>query len=404
MSSKAVTHITRGSAVKIAELHGTSEGECRRLGRWNNQAMEGCYLSSIPREAVRSLAGFPPKLKSFFLKRAALDPPEELQRMIFPQLDSLLFKHKKKHADIDDSRACLGFLELLQFMRVVILQDVVFLKQKHPNFFVFKAAVFKTRLFRDFERRLIEVAGETTEPAELKLQQVIPDLLNRIDNQHDQTNASMRENKVFHERHEANLHRLENRMDQVAAVAAVALKTLGSVAQSFNPLLLNNAIRFLTGESGGFYNAPTPAPIATSTSISDTNQEPNSADVQSSGSRSEIAEAPPEHNIPQYSPDRNICTVKELWKEWKEGLISPMFAMEKLEAKYKAGWRSNPTDSKFFTRRKIIIDEIVRLTGTKKYSEQEAVEMLDRYAKDNQVSLYKLQELIKKGSINYDDQ
>ncbi|OWY97418.1 hypothetical protein PHMEG_00032054 [Phytophthora megakarya] len=51
----------------MADLGGASESQIRRLGRWNNnQSMEKCYLTSLPREAMRTLAGFEPNRGSFF--------------------------------------------------------------------------------------------------------------------------------------------------------------------------------------------------------------------------------------------------------------------------------------------------------------------------------------------------
>jgi hypothetical protein len=58
--SKAKNHVGRGSGSRMADLGGASESQIRRLGRWNNQAMEKCYLTSLPREAMRTLAGFEP--------------------------------------------------------------------------------------------------------------------------------------------------------------------------------------------------------------------------------------------------------------------------------------------------------------------------------------------------------
>ncbi|ETL77352.1 hypothetical protein L917_21708 [Phytophthora nicotianae] len=49
MHSKAKTHAARGSGARMAELAGATESQIRRLGRWNTSAMEGCYLSALPR-------------------------------------------------------------------------------------------------------------------------------------------------------------------------------------------------------------------------------------------------------------------------------------------------------------------------------------------------------------------
>lgn len=56
LSTKAKTHIGRGAGARLAEVNGASDGSIRRAGRWNQQAMEGCYLTNISRDVVRSLA------------------------------------------------------------------------------------------------------------------------------------------------------------------------------------------------------------------------------------------------------------------------------------------------------------------------------------------------------------
>ena len=83
-------------------------------------------------------------------------------------------------------------------------------------------------------------------------------------------------------------------------------------------------------------------------------------------------------------------------------MILPLHAMEKLDAQYRR-WRMNPNDSRFFIRRKIIIDEVKRLAETDSYTHREAVELLDRYISRNDLSLNKLQNLIKTGGINYEN-
>ncbi|ETO58930.1 hypothetical protein F444_22691 [Phytophthora nicotianae P1976] len=49
MHSKAKTHAARGSGARMAKVAGATESQIRRLGRWNTSAMEGCYLSALPR-------------------------------------------------------------------------------------------------------------------------------------------------------------------------------------------------------------------------------------------------------------------------------------------------------------------------------------------------------------------
>ena len=59
----------------------------RTQGRWNRTALEGSYLSHLPREAMRALAGFDQQdSKCYYIPRD-IDPPSCLERLIFPEIE-----------------------------------------------------------------------------------------------------------------------------------------------------------------------------------------------------------------------------------------------------------------------------------------------------------------------------
>ncbi|KAK9474998.1 short-chain dehydrogenase [Dipodascopsis tothii] len=57
---------------------------------------------------------------------------------------------------------------------------------------------------------------------------------------------------------------------------------------------------------------------------------------------------------------RSVNTVADLWREWKFG-ISGSPSIESLEAQYGVQWRRSDKERKYFSRRKIIIDEIEKI-------------------------------------------
>jgi len=116
------THANRGSGAKLAELQGADENQIRRAGRWNGERMESCYLTTLPRKAIRALAGFPTKGGGYWLERASIVPSSELQKMIFPGLDAA-----EAGLRISGTReiAASGFVGLLHDLRIVLLQDSV---------------------------------------------------------------------------------------------------------------------------------------------------------------------------------------------------------------------------------------------------------------------------------------
>jgi Centromere DNA-binding protein complex CBF3 subunit, domain 2 len=82
-----VTHIFRGSALRMADLLGASESALRRGGRWDVSAMNPHYLTTLPRECMRVLAGCPASPGGYFIARN-LDPAEELLKQVFPRADA----------------------------------------------------------------------------------------------------------------------------------------------------------------------------------------------------------------------------------------------------------------------------------------------------------------------------
>ena len=83
-------------------------------------------------------------------------------------------------------------------------------------------------------------------------------------------------------------------------------------------------------------------------------------------------------------------------------------AVSKLEALYGTKWRSDSAETRFFNRRKIVIDEIKRLVSSKEYNNHsDAVKSLDDWMIINKKSLSKLQAhirpVVKKACSNNDE-
>jgi hypothetical protein len=88
VDTSKTTHINRLSAVSFLDEDAISDNQQRRVGLWGTDRMVEFYLHSLPKQSVRPLAGFcAPHAGNFYLARAAIDPPEELQRMVFPDVE-----------------------------------------------------------------------------------------------------------------------------------------------------------------------------------------------------------------------------------------------------------------------------------------------------------------------------
>ncbi|SAL97034.1 hypothetical protein [Absidia glauca] len=80
------TLINCGSLARMAGNMCAIVDQIRRKGRWNNTTINGAYLSNLPRELVRSMAGLPTYGRFFYLARAALNPPTSLCKKLFPAI------------------------------------------------------------------------------------------------------------------------------------------------------------------------------------------------------------------------------------------------------------------------------------------------------------------------------
>ncbi|SAL97202.1 hypothetical protein [Absidia glauca] len=80
------TRINCGSSARMAGNVCANVDQIRRQGRLNNTTINGAYLTNLPRELVRSTAGFPTYDRFFYIACAALNPPSSLCKKLFPAI------------------------------------------------------------------------------------------------------------------------------------------------------------------------------------------------------------------------------------------------------------------------------------------------------------------------------
>jgi hypothetical protein len=148
--SKAKTHAARGASARMADLNGVAESDIRRQGQWNNSAMNGAYLTTLPRGIMRSMAGFPTAEGHFYLPRAQVIPPESLIKKVFPYVD--YWYDRMANNRCQRTCAAKGFLELLKVLRVTFLQDSVLMMDKHPDNPVWHHRIFHDEEYLSFKR------------------------------------------------------------------------------------------------------------------------------------------------------------------------------------------------------------------------------------------------------------
>jgi hypothetical protein len=343
LSTKAKTHAARGSGARMAELAGASEDQIRRLGRWNNQSMENCYLTSLPREAIRTLAGFPPSQGSFFLHRSAIDPPLALKQMIFPAVEQTL-QHIKT-GEYQQSLAAKGFLELLDRLRTVILQDSVLMKHEHPGHPLWNHGIFSSDLYIRFMHDLQRSLDVQNDPTEHVLQKAMPLLSQKIQDVHTDLKSTI--------------------TTAIGPVAETLLKlqnNIGDVLSGRVPVYIHADSNSRQEHVQAVMTAPTNSTeaMAAPTNSTEAMAAPtNSIDDILPLYYHPSEQAPIDVAPNTYRMSRGIKTVTDLWREWTEGLSGGP-AVQDLERKWGTRWCES-NERRFYNRRKKITDEIIRL-------------------------------------------
>ena len=174
------TQMNRKQSAINAQNSGVSKESCDRVGHWSNTSRTGAYTNDcIPWEAVRALAGFSPTNLLHTNPRESVIPPEELQLLIFPQLEQSFqqiddFVIAKNETEL----AGRSWLRLLKWMRIVILQDAAILmhREDYANHVLLEHDIFQSDLFIDFKRELQEKMESSTPAAVTLLERAMPAL------------------------------------------------------------------------------------------------------------------------------------------------------------------------------------------------------------------------------------
>jgi hypothetical protein len=356
VSSKK-THLPRRVGAQSAETHGTSLAQISQAGRWNQSVLCQAYLTHLPREFIRVVAGFSPSAGDYFLARAAHEPPYALQKQLWPWIEEWEARCEararrctwvKGGLDEDDLAAD-GFLKLVRHLRVVLLQDLAVLQPRYPALPFFAYAPFYGPEWDEFALLVQADAAGPSEPQSLLLQRALPELSSVLESsreailQNTQRLVGRLEGRL-----EGQLRSLQSSLDALLHGEVPVTTTVTSVTSYFST--------GPPGPPGPGLAPPIPTPVAT-------------------------ASAPPpdpfiEPGLPAITALARVYTVKDAWREWQEGLAGRP-AIRELEERWGSRWRPGNTVKVQFCRRKVIWDA-VRAHTARGRTEEEAVAELEQ--------------------------
>jgi len=356
--------------------------------------MTGCYLTTLPRMFMRSTADFDPFWEgSYLIPRDTVQPPKELASQIWPELDSWVEGYRRS-PEVSTDLATGAFLELMEWLRSVILQDATFLKEAFPAHALWKEPAFNSHEFAAFAlqvRNACTVAEEDSWYTSVR--KAVPAVADASRDVGSNQAVAAATTLVQHQE-------VITYMQQILRSQAETSFALGNlvVTTTISPGRTRHTHQFdLHGmpafSAHGRQMVPGNADRPTVHAALQAQLQPKLAAV--SQPPDEPAAAAVERPLdlpPSYKLPRSVKTVVDLLQLWRHGM-SGMPAVDSLEREWGTRWRP-ASEKNFFSTRKKIIDEVVRRCLITGLSEDGIASEIDR--ERGQDSLDKLFKVIQK--------
>ncbi|KAE8269711.1 hypothetical protein A4X09_0g2637 [Tilletia walkeri] len=320
----------RSGGAQFASAAGCTEDAIRKHGRWCGDRLMERYLTTVTLQPIRALSGFGVAGGDYWIPRSQIEPPSQLAELIFPWVDT---KHsevqKRAEGGGEADCAALQFLDMLKFLRTVLLQDSAVLQKLHPSLPLWNRAPFNTATFTNFAAKLNQELSSAVCPFDVAVSQVIPALGNALGDVRSELS-------VVKEADESRLNVARSAVaDALAALAAVSsqLSTTTSTPRS----LLLNTISSSPTAAASFSSLLVGAPSSGSPAAADSpalSSLSSSTDSPTTSGTSFLAPTLPSAlpaataaaaaaasalGTPASYQLPDLTTVKTLWKEWTEG-------------------------------------------------------------------------------------
>jgi hypothetical protein len=159
-----------------------------RAGWGENDAMSVAYLTGLPIKFLRTMAGFEARPGSFYLARATHQPPDALLREVWPWVEEWEERVRLRgegrnweNGGLDqDDVAAKKFLQLLRYLRVVLLQDLAVLQPRFPGLPHFGSPLFSRPEWREFAAVVQATNGDENLPRNVLLERSVPEVVREI--------------------------------------------------------------------------------------------------------------------------------------------------------------------------------------------------------------------------------
>ena len=341
------------------------------------------------------------KIGNYYLDRECLIPPEELQRMIFPRLEETeAMNNARPERDQDIAVRC--FMNLLRWLRIVLLQDAVFLRRKYPALKIWLEPVFNNAMFENFARELLHETEHGETPQYVRVSRAMPDLAHQLREQHEnQMNTmSTHHQSVLTENKQEHVTANNNNRQEHILTRNIILQNLQPFISILNDLS-NTDLNFHTQSTSDTHvqlaDSSYIRNITTGASLID----PNLIAINSF-SQPLVNEEPaalisiPESrsSIEQYRLATHVKTVLDLWREYKTGIPPAGPSIQQLDERFGAKWRTRDDCRKAYSRRRHIWETVIQATTNLNLPSEIIAEKIDRWRQNQGYTLQRLNSIL----------
>jgi len=224
----------------------------------------------------------------------------------------------------------------------LLQQDAALLRREYPHHDIFKDPLFETGEYIQFEEDVAVAVGAAREedPQLTVIQKAIPAVCDRLRTIAGAVQTGLESNNSSIRRVEGTIRRVEERLatvehgmsDFCSGVFNLTFTPGNCRAQQQQPQLPSLPLPGLPNTTLSAMSIPTLTAIES------------------------LAEEPPIYQL-----SRGIKTIPDLWREWTVGLGGQL-SVEALDERWRSRWRRG-AEFQFYSRRKVIIDEIKRLVA-----------------------------------------
>jgi hypothetical protein len=311
----------------------------------------------------------------------------------------------KPERDQDIAVRC--FMRLLRWLRVVLLQDAVFLRRKYPALRIWLEPAFNNAMFENFAGELLHEAEHGETPQYMRVSRAMPDLAHQLREQHDNlmNTMSTHHQSILTENKQEHVTANNSNRQEHTLTRDIILHNLQPILSVLNDLS-NSGLTFHTQSSSDTRVQLTDsnyiANITTEASLFNPNPVTSTNSFSQLPVNEELALLNPipeleltSDSIEQYRLATHVNTVVDLWEEYKTGIPHRAGApagpsIQQLNERFGAKWRARDDCRKAYSRRRHIWETVIQATDNLNLSSDIIAEKMDRWRQNQGYTLQRL--------------